>query len=85
MLCGTARLVMCLAEVPFFYLSGPLIRKIGVRWVIAMTELAYLVRFLYYSVSLSGYGASSRQAWLSIISWNLELLRVLSNVCSLVE
>ncbi|CAM9275933.1 unnamed protein product, partial [Sphacelaria rigidula] len=40
---------MCLAEVPFFYLSGPLIRKIGVRWVIALTEVAYLVRFIYYS------------------------------------
>ncbi|CAN0465738.1 unnamed protein product, partial [Scytosiphon promiscuus] len=49
-LCGLARLIMCIAEVPFFYLSGPLIRKIGARGVIALTEAAYLTRFIYYSV-----------------------------------
>lgn len=42
---------MCIAEVPFFYLSGALIRLLGVRGVIALTQLAYLVRFIYYSVS----------------------------------
>lgn len=49
LLCGLARLIMCLAEVPFFYLSGPLIRRMGVRGVIALTQLAYLTRFIYYS------------------------------------
>lgn len=49
-LCGLARLIMCLAEVPFFYLSGPLIRKLGVRGVIALAQIAYLTRFVYYSV-----------------------------------
>ncbi|CAM9175600.1 unnamed protein product [Laminaria digitata] len=49
-LCGLARLIMCLAEVPFFYLSGPLIRRVGVRGVVALTQLAYLTRFIYYSV-----------------------------------
>lgn len=52
MLCGLARLIMCIAEVPFFYLSGPLIRRVGVRGVIALTQVAYLTRFIYYSVSL---------------------------------
>ncbi len=52
MLCGLARLIMCVAEVPFFYLSGPLIRRLGVRAVIALTQLAYLTRFIYYSVRL---------------------------------
>lgn len=41
---------MCLSEVPFFYLSAPMIRKVGVRGVVAITEVAYLVRFIYYSV-----------------------------------
>ncbi|CAN0526151.1 unnamed protein product, partial [Ectocarpus sp. 8 AP-2014] len=48
-LCGLARLIMCIAEVPFFYLSGPLIRRVGVRGVIALTQVAYLTRFIYYS------------------------------------
>jgi len=52
LLCGLARLIMCVAEVPFFYLSGPLIRRLGVRAVIALTQLAYLTRFIYYSVRL---------------------------------
>ena len=52
MLCGLARLIMCVAEVPFFYLSGPLIRRLGVRAVIALAQLAYLTRFIYYSVRL---------------------------------
>lgn len=50
-LCGLARLIMCIAEVPFFYLSGALIRLLGARGVIALAQLAYLVRFIYYSVS----------------------------------
>ena len=49
-LCGLARLVMCLAEVPFFYISGQLIRLIGVRGAIILAQTAYFVRFLYYSV-----------------------------------
>ncbi|CAB1096853.1 unnamed protein product [Ectocarpus sp. CCAP 1310/34] len=49
-LCGLARLIMCMAEVPFFYLSGPLIRRAGARGVIALAQLAYLTRFVYYSV-----------------------------------
>lgn len=52
-LCGLARLIMCVSEVPFFYLSGPLIRRLGVRGVIALAQLAYLTRFFYYSVRLA--------------------------------
>lgn len=51
-MCRLARLIMCVAEVPFFYLSGPLIRRLRVRGVIALTQLAYLTRFIYYSVGL---------------------------------
>lgn len=54
-LCGLARLIMCLAEVPFFYLSGPLISLVGVRGVIGLTQLAYLTRFIYYSVRVDGW------------------------------
>lgn len=49
-LIGLARLVMCLAEVPFFYMSGPLINRIGTRSVAGLAQAAYAVRFLYYSV-----------------------------------
>ena len=41
---------MCLAEVPFFYVSGPLIDRMGVRSVAALAQIAYIARFLYYSV-----------------------------------
>lgn len=47
---GLARLIMCLAEVPFFYVSGPLIDRMGVRSVAALAQIAYIARFLYYSV-----------------------------------
>lgn len=45
---------MFAAEVLFFYLSGPLIRRVGVRGVIALAQLAYLTRFVYYSVGALG-------------------------------
>ncbi|CAM9983648.1 unnamed protein product, partial [Hapterophycus canaliculatus] len=48
-LCGLARLIMCMAEVPFFYLSGPLIRRLGARGVIILAQAAYLARFIYYA------------------------------------
>ncbi|CAM9306786.1 unnamed protein product, partial [Hapterophycus canaliculatus] len=49
-LLGLAGLTMCVAELPFFYLSGPLIRKIGPRNVVALAQIGYLLRFVYYSV-----------------------------------
>ena len=53
LLCGVARLIMCLAEVPVFYLSGAMIRCMGVRGVIALAQTAYFIRFMYYSVSFT--------------------------------
>lgn len=50
MLCGLAQLVMCAAEVPMFYLSGPMIRRTGARGVVTLAQVAFLVRFIYYSV-----------------------------------
>lgn len=50
-LCGLARLIMGISEVPFFYLSGSMIRLLGIRGVIVLAQSAYVVRFLYYSVS----------------------------------
>ncbi len=52
-LMGLAALVMCAAEVPFFYLSGPLIEKIGSRNVVALAQLGYIVRLTYYSVRVA--------------------------------
>eukprot|EP00903_Cladosiphon_okamuranus_P013285 g12384.t2 len=49
-LCGLARLIMCGGEVLLFHLSGPLIRRVGVRRVIALAQLALITRFVYYSV-----------------------------------
>ncbi|CAM9498558.1 unnamed protein product [Ectocarpus fasciculatus] len=48
-LLGLAGLVMCCAEVPFFYVSGFLIRKIGPRNVVALSQIGYIVRLVYYS------------------------------------
>ncbi|CAN0538528.1 unnamed protein product, partial [Scytosiphon promiscuus] len=49
-LLGLAGLVTSIAELPFFYLSGPLIRAIGSRNVVALAQIGYLLRFVYYSV-----------------------------------
>lgn len=49
---GISRLIMCLAELPFFYISGPLIKRLGTRGAAAMAQLAYLTRFTYYSVRI---------------------------------
>lgn len=51
MLIGLTRLAMCLSEVPCFYLSGPLIKRVGVRGAISLAQVAYLTRLIYYSVS----------------------------------
>eukprot|EP00904_Undaria_pinnatifida_P002326 jgi/Undpi1/12094/HiC_scaffold_4.g01792.m1 len=49
MLIGLTRLAMCLSEVPCFYLSGPLIKRVGVRGAISLAQVAYLTRLIYYS------------------------------------
>lgn len=50
-ICGVARLIMCLAEMPFFSHSGPMIRCLGVRGIVSVAQVGYLLRFVYYSVS----------------------------------
>ncbi|CBJ48928.1 conserved unknown protein [Ectocarpus siliculosus] len=49
-LLGLAGVVMCCGEVPFFYVSGSFIRKIGPRNVVALSQIGYIVRLVYYSV-----------------------------------
>ncbi|CAM9442348.1 unnamed protein product [Ectocarpus sp. 13 AM-2016] len=49
-LLGLAGVVMCCGEVPFFYFSGSFIRKIGPRNVVALSQIGYIVRLVYYSV-----------------------------------
>jgi PPP family 3-phenylpropionic acid transporter len=50
LLMGLARLLMCLAEVPAFQISGFLLKRWGVLPVIGLAQAAYVVRFLYYSM-----------------------------------
>lgn len=51
--CGLARTIMCMAEVPFFTTAGLLVKHVGVRGMVSMTQAGYLTRFIYYSVSVS--------------------------------
>lgn len=50
-MCGVAKLVMCAAEVPFFFYTGPLVKVLGVRAMVAVAQAAYITRLAYYSVS----------------------------------
>merc|ERR1711907_146001 len=45
---GAARLVMCLAEVPFFRASSAILDKLGVYGTLSLVGSAYAARFLYY-------------------------------------
>jgi hypothetical protein len=48
-LMGTARMLTCLAEVPFFRVSGKILKVIGVSGSIAAAQVAYVLRFLWYT------------------------------------
>eukprot|EP00752_Nemacystus_decipiens_P014611 g13010.t1 len=48
-LLGLAGLVTSASEVPFFYLSGHLIEKLGAKNVVALAQLGYLARFGTYA------------------------------------
>lgn len=48
-LLGIARLVMCLAEVPWFWFAGPILKRYTIFQVLQFTCGAYLVRFLWYA------------------------------------
>lgn len=47
-LMGTARMLTCAAEVPFFRVSGKILKVLGVSGSIAAAQVAYLLRFLWY-------------------------------------
>ena len=49
LLMGTARMLTCAAEVPFFRVSSTILRKLGVSGSIAVAQIAYALRFLWYS------------------------------------
>ncbi|CAM9389338.1 unnamed protein product [Discosporangium mesarthrocarpum] len=46
---GVARMVMDLSEIPFFFLSTPIIKSMGVRGVMILSHVAYVVRYTYYT------------------------------------
>jgi predicted MFS family arabinose efflux permease len=46
---GLSRLVTCMAEVPMFQISGYLHNKYGTWIVMSVTQLAFVLRFTYYS------------------------------------
>ena len=41
-LVGTARLITCVAEVPFFHFSQALLRRCGLLGVLALSQAAYV-------------------------------------------
>jgi MFS family permease len=46
---GVSRFITCAAEVPMFQIAGSLQEKFGIWPVLAVTQLAFVLRFLYYS------------------------------------
>ena len=46
---GIARFITCMAEIPMFHLSGYLQEKFGTYPLLAVTQLAFVVRFVYYA------------------------------------
>lgn len=50
LLMGLARFLTCVAEVPMFQIAGPLQKKYGTWPMIVLTQLAFVVRFVYYTL-----------------------------------
>jgi predicted MFS family arabinose efflux permease len=46
---GVSRFITCAAEVPMFQVAGFLQEKFGIWPLLAVTQLAFAIRFLYYS------------------------------------
>ena len=46
---GIGRFVTCMAEIPMFQLSGYLQEKFGTYPLLAVTQLAFVVRFIFYA------------------------------------
>lgn len=47
---GIARFITCAAEVPMFQVAGGLQKKYGTWMMISITQFAFVVRFVYYSM-----------------------------------
>jgi MFS_1 like family len=47
---GVSRAITCAAEVPCFQIAGTLQKRLGTWRLLALTQLAFVIRFLYYSV-----------------------------------
>jgi MFS family permease len=47
---GISRFITCAAEVPMFQVAGSLQERFGVWPMMAVTQLAFVIRFIYYSL-----------------------------------
>lgn len=50
----------CAAEVPVFYLSGPILERLGVKKALNLAMAAYVVRLCCYLVSGLGWAGGGR-------------------------
>ena len=69
---GSARLLTCLAEVPFFRVSGKILKLLGVSGSIAVAQVAYVLRFLWHLL------CTRISLWMCPVSVSLSLSRCLS-------
>lgn len=46
---GVARIITCASEIPMFQVAGTLHKRYGTWKMLALTQLAFVIRFLYYS------------------------------------
>ena len=46
---GVSRAITCIAEVPCFQMAGMLQKRLGTWRLLAVTQLAFVIRFTYYS------------------------------------
>ena len=50
---GIARFITCVAEVPMFHIAGKLQQQYGTWAMITLTQLAFVIRFLYYTLIIN--------------------------------
>eukprot|EP00058_Branchiostoma_floridae_P020946 XP_002606436.1 hypothetical protein BRAFLDRAFT_67688 [Branchiostoma floridae] len=55
LLLGLAMMINCMAEIPFMFFSGHLIRKIGHKQVFQLALLCYTIKFFSYSLIPSAW------------------------------
>ena len=49
LLLGVSRFITCASELPFFFFSGAIIERIGVRAILLLAMFTYALRLLYYA------------------------------------